>query len=86
MIKANIYDKKLFVENLTVSDSVKFDTVRFTFPDSWNGYTKTALFKTESGETIKVVLDATNPLCLNENECYKYINPKYGFCYDTIDR
>ena len=70
MIKANIYDKKLFVENLTVSDSVKFDTVRFTFPDSWNGYTKTALFKTESGETIKVVLDAANPLCLNENECY----------------
>lgn len=70
MIKANIYKKKLFVENLTVSDSVKFDTVKFTFPDSWDGYTKTALFKTENGETIKVVLDAANPLCLSENECY----------------
>lgn len=70
MINANIYDNKLFVENSTVSDSVKFDTVKFTFPDNWRGYTKTALFKTENGETIKVVLDAANPLCLNENECY----------------
>ncbi len=70
MIKANIYDKKLFIENLTVSDSVKFDTVKFTFPDSWNGYTKTAVFKTEDGEILNVVLEADNPLCLNDNECY----------------
>lgn len=70
MIKANIHDKKLFVENLTVSDSVKFDTVKFTFPDSWNGYTKTVVFKTEDEKTINVVLDMVNPLCVNENECY----------------
>ena len=44
MIKANIYNKKMMVENHTVSDSVKFDTVEFTFPEDWNGYTKTAVF------------------------------------------
>lgn len=70
MIKANIYDKKLFIENFTVSDSVKFDTVKFTFPDSWNGYTKTAVFKTEGGKIFNVVLDMANPLCVNKNECY----------------
>lgn len=70
MIKANIYNKKLVVENFAVSDSVMFDTVHFTFPDEWNGYVKTAVFKTESGETVNVVLDGANPLCISENECY----------------
>lgn len=70
MIKANIYDKKLVVENFAVSDGVMFDTVKFTFPDNWNGYAKTAVFKTEDGETFNVVLDGSNPLCVNENECY----------------
>ena len=70
MIKANIYDKKLVVENFAVSDGVMFDTVKFTFPDNWNGYAKTAVFKTEDGETFNVVLDRVNPLCVNENECY----------------
>lgn len=70
MIKANVYKKKLEVENFTVADSVKFDKVRFTFPDDWEGYTKTAVFKTENGQTINVILDKTNPLCVNENECY----------------
>ncbi|MBR4973050.1 MAG: collagen-like protein, partial [Clostridia bacterium] len=70
MVKANIYDGKIFVENSTVSDSVKFDTVKFTFPDSWNGYAKTAVFKSEDGQIINLVLDGANPLCINENECY----------------
>lgn len=70
MIKANVYNRKLMVENFTVSDSVRFDTVSFTFPETWEGYTKTAVFKTESGQTINVILDKTNPLCIDGNECY----------------
>lgn len=70
MIKASIYDKKLVVENFAVSDGMMFDTVKFTFPDNWNGYAKTAIFKTEDGQTFNVVLDGANPLCVNENECY----------------
>ena len=62
MINAKIFDKKIIVENLTVSDSVKFETVKFEFPDSWSGYTKTAVFKANDQEVYNVVLDENNSL------------------------
>lgn len=70
MIKATVYDKKLSVENVTVSDGVKFDTVTFVFPEKWKNYQKTAVFKTDDGVKVNVLLDAANPLCLSEEECY----------------
>ena len=70
MIKANIFDKKLSLNNdNAISDGVKFDTVQFAFPENWNGYKKTAVF--ENGDIqLNVVLDENNPLCKTENECY----------------
>ena len=70
MIKASIFDKKLSVENVTISDSVKFDTVKFQFPEKWEKYEKTAVFKTDDGTKINVVLDKENELCLSDCECY----------------
>lgn len=70
MINVKIFDKKIIVENLTVSDSVKFETVKFEFPDSWSGYTKTAVFKANDQEVYNVVLDENNSLCVSADECY----------------
>ena len=40
----------------TIADSVLFEKMSFIFPESWNGYTKTAVFR--NGETtVSVVLD-----------------------------
>lgn len=53
----------------TVSDSVQFDTIRFTFPKRWEGYAKTVLFR--NGETaVSVLLNAENGLCVGQDECY----------------
>ena len=53
----------------TVSDSVQFETVRFTFPKRWEGYAKTVLFR--NGETaVSVLLNEDNGLCVGQDECY----------------
>ena len=53
----------------TIADSVLFEKMSFIFPESWNGYTKTAVFR--NGETtVSVVLDKSSELCTGENECY----------------
>ena len=70
MIQAEILHNKLFVNENTVSDSVKFDTVRFVFPDSWKDYTKTAVFSDDDGVCVNIILEKGNDLCINENECY----------------
>lgn len=70
MIQAEIIKNKLFVRENTVSDSVKFETVKFSFPDSWKGYSKTAVFSNDDGDTVNVVLGEGNPLCIDETECY----------------
>ena len=70
MIKATIYEKELFIEGSLVSDSVKFDTVQFSFPESWDHYEKTVVFSNDEGIQLNVVLHSGNPLCLSDTECY----------------
>lgn len=70
MIKANVFEKKLIVEGVAVSDSVKFETVKFSFPESWNGYKKTAVFTCGEETCVNLVLDESSELCIGENECY----------------
>lgn len=70
MIKANIYEKELFIEGCAVSDSVKFDTVKFSFPESWQIYEKTVVFSNDAGTQLNVLLNPQNSLCVGENECY----------------
>ena len=70
MIKTDVLeDGRIVVYSDTVSDSILFETMKFCFPQSWNEFTKTAVFK--NGEkTVSVVLDGANDLCISDNECY----------------
>ena len=53
----------------TVSDSVRYETVKFDFPKSWEGYTKTAVFR--NGDiTLSVILNSDSDLCTGVDECY----------------
>ena len=70
MIQAEIKDKSLIVLQDTISDGVKFETVCFKLPKSWDGYQKTAVFKGGANQTLNVVLNPENDLCISENECY----------------
>ena len=70
MIKANIYEKELFIEGSVISDSVKFDTVRFSFPESWKSYEKTVVFSNDAGIQLNILLNSQNPLCVGKDECY----------------
>lgn len=70
MIEAQILENhKIMISKNAVSDSVKYETVRFTFPKFWDNYAKTAVFK-NGARAVSVVLDKSNPLCVAENECY----------------
>ncbi len=70
MIEAQILENhKIMISKNAVSDSVKYETIRFRFPKAWDTYVKTATFKTEDS-TVSVVLQEGNPLCVSENECY----------------
>ena len=52
MIYAEIKENgRISVFQSTVSDSVEFETIKFEFPESWNGFTKTAVFR---GNHIRV--------------------------------
>lgn len=53
----------------TVSDSVKYETVKFDFPKSWAGYTKTAVFRNTDNKP-SVILNSGSNLCTGEDECY----------------
>ena len=53
----------------TVSDSVKYETVKFDFPNSWEGCTKTAVFRGENRK-LSVILNSGGDLCTGEDECY----------------
>lgn len=70
MIKAKIYEKKLIIDSGTVSDGVKFETVKFSFPPEWCGYEKTAVFTDNNGHQFNILLSEDNPLCVAEDECY----------------
>lgn len=70
MINASVIDSKLLITDDTVSDSVKFETVKFSFPDNWNGYKKTVVFSDDTGKTLSVILTESNELCISDDECY----------------
>lgn len=70
MIVLNIYDNQLIAQSNAVADGVKFETVKFNFPDNWLGYGKTAVFKNADGLVLNVVLNSENPLCVDDCECY----------------
>ncbi len=69
MIKADVLDNGMVaVYQDTVSDSIKFEKIRFKFPVSWEGYTKTAVFR--NGNTVvSVVLNNGGEMCTGEDEC-----------------
>lgn len=52
----------------TVTDSARFEIIHFNFPDSWNGYTKKAVFK-NGDTTVNVFLNADETICTGEDEC-----------------
>lgn len=70
MINAEILSNDTLVtEEKTVSGSALHEIIKFTFPDSWNGFTKTAIF--QNGEIVKkIILNCDSSICTGENECY----------------
>lgn len=72
MIYANVSEFgtiKLDYKKSTVSDSIKYETIKFEYPNNWEGLTKTAVFKNDK-QTLSVVLDGSNDLCISDDECY----------------
>ena len=69
MIFATIHDKNFYIEGHIVSDCIRSETVKFDFPEDWNGYVKTAVFS-QGEKKLQVVLSDSNPLCISENECH----------------
>lgn len=70
MIKVDVFDDgNIIAYDNTIADSVMFEKIRFNFPDTWNGYDKTAIFR-NGDEKISVVLNSDSALCTGENECY----------------
>ncbi len=70
MIKADVLENgEVLIYEKTVSDSVRFETVRFTFPESWKGLNKTAVFK-NGDRAIGIILNTNSIYCVGENECF----------------
>lgn len=70
MIKVDIFeDGNIIAYDNTIADSVMFEKIRFNFPNTWNGYDKTAVFR-NGDEKISVLLNSDSALCTGENECY----------------
>lgn len=70
MIYAQVTERgKLKTYESAVSDSIKFETIKFEFPRQWMGLTKTAVFR-NSNQTLSVVFDKSNSLCISDDECY----------------
>ena len=71
MIRAEILQNNvIIIGDNVVADSVKFETVSFKFPESWDGFEKTVIFMNGTDGAFRVVLNEENPLCISENECY----------------
>ena len=72
MIYANVSEFgtiKLDYKKSTVSDSIKYETIKFKLPKDWEELTKTVVFRNDK-QTLSVVLDGSNSLCISEDECY----------------
>ncbi len=70
MILAKILKDRIDIQNKPISDSVKFHTIEFDFPESWDGYLKTAIFAFGDETPISVLFKDGNELYLGENKCY----------------
>ena len=70
MLKVEIFeDGSIDKSQDVISDGINFEKVVFKFPNTWDGYVKTAVFSCENA-VYSVVLQHGNPLYINENECY----------------
>lgn len=64
-----LQNNEIAVSRAVVSDSVLYERMKFTFPESWDGYTKTAVFR--NGDiTLSVILNSDSDLCVGADECY----------------
>lgn len=64
-----LQNNEIAVSRAVVSDSVLYERMKFTFPESWDGYTKTAVFR--NGDiTLSVILNSDRDLCVGADECY----------------
>ena len=62
MIEAQILENhKIMISKNAISDSVKYETIKFSFPKAWGNYAKTAVFKNEE-KAVSVILEDGNPL------------------------
>lgn len=52
-----------------IADAVLFETIKFNFPHIWDGYLKTAVFKTQE-KTVNILLSSENEMCMSDSECY----------------
>lgn len=69
MIYAQVFENGgIQILESTVSDSVKYETIKFGFPPKWKNYTKTAVFR--NGDTAVSVILNNNGLSTGEDECY----------------
>lgn len=71
MLKANIFKNgEIVVDSNTVSDSINFDIIKFYFPQSWDGLTKTVVFS-NADKTLNVILDDTNECFIPHEVIYE---------------
>lgn len=70
MIYAEVSENgKIKAYESTVSDGVEFEKIKFKFPKTWDGFTKTATFVNQD-EKVSIILNGESNLCIGEDECY----------------
>ena len=62
-------DNKIIVSETIISDSVKYERIKFSFHDGWDDYTKTAVFR-HYDKTLNIILNGDSDLCTEVDECY----------------
>lgn len=80
MIKVDVLENgSLLILERTVSDSVKFEKIKFSFPERWKDFVKTAVFR--NGETVvEILLNSGSDYCTGKDECfvpYEVIKPPF---------
>lgn len=70
MIYAEVSENgKITTYESTVSDGVTFETIKFKFPKTWDGFVKTATFVNQD-KKVSIILNGDSNLCTGEDECY----------------
>ena len=62
-------NNKIIVSEAVVSDSIKYEKMKFVFHNEWDSFEKTAVFS-HDGNTYSIVLNSENNLCTDADECY----------------